>query len=94
MAVKFPGCQRLPGMSVAMVLIGTPFLEIIRQVLRQKHDLVIMGTVCRTGVAGFFIGNTAENVLQKVDCSVLTVKPEDFVSPAKLKAASSSANAV
>ena len=87
MAVKFPGCQRLPGMSVAMVLIGTPFLEIIRQVLRQKHDLVIMGTVCRTGVAGFFIGNTAENVLQQVDCSVLTVKPEDFVSPVRLKAA-------
>ncbi len=80
MAVKFPGCQRLPGMSVAMVLIGTPFLEIIRQVLRQKHDLVIMGTVCRTGVAGFFIGNTAENVLQQVDCSVLTVKPEEVRS--------------
>ena len=84
MAVKFPGCQRLPGMPVAMVLIGTPFLEIIRQVLRQKHDLVIMGTVCRTGVAGFFIGNTAENVLQQVDCSLLTVKPEDFVSPVGL----------
>jgi nucleotide-binding universal stress UspA family protein len=67
-------------MSVAMVLIGTPFLEIIRQVLRQKHDLVIMGTVCRTGVAGFFIGNTAENVLQQVDCSVLTVKPEEVRS--------------
>ena len=80
MAVKFPGCQRLPGMSVAMVLIGIPFLEIIRQVLRQKHDLVIMGTVCRTGVAGFFIGNTAENVLQQVDCSVLTVKPEEVRS--------------
>jgi len=35
-------------------------------------------------VAGFFIGNTAESVLQQVNCSVLTVKPEGFVSPVKL----------
>ena len=40
-----------------------------------------MGTVCRTGIAGFFIGNTAEKTLQQVDCSVLMVKPEGFVSP-------------
>ena len=38
-------------------------------------NLIIMGTVCRTSVAGFFIGNTVENVLQQVNCSVLTVKP-------------------
>jgi len=40
-----------------------------------------MGTVCRTGVAGLFIGNTAEKVLRQVDCSLLTVKPEGFVTP-------------
>lgn len=44
-------------------------------------DLLIMGTVCRTGIPGFIIGNTAEQVLDAVDCSVLTVKPEGFVSP-------------
>jgi len=49
----------------------------------QQVDLIVMGTVCRTGLPGFFIGNTAENVLQQVDCSVLTVKPEGFVSPVK-----------
>ena len=43
-----------------------------------------LGTVCRTGMAGFFIGNTAEEILQKVDCSVLTVKPDAFVTPVKL----------
>jgi len=43
-----------------------------------------MGTVCRTGIAGFLIGNTAENVLNDVDCSVLTVKPEGFASPKRL----------
>lgn len=47
----------------------------------KKIDLIVMGTVCRTGLTGFFIGNTAEKVLQQVDCSVLTIKPEGFVTP-------------
>jgi nucleotide-binding universal stress UspA family protein len=48
---------------------------------KKRVDLIVMGTVCRTGLAGFLIGNTAEHVLQQVDCSVLTIKPEGFVSP-------------
>ena len=47
-------------------------------------DLIVMGTVSRAGIAGLFIGNTAEKVFQKVDCSILTVKPEGFVTPVKL----------
>lgn len=49
-------------------------------------DLVVMGTVARTGIAGFFMGNTAESILTQLDCSVLTVKPPGFVSPVTLKA--------
>jgi len=67
---------------------GDPAARITDLAAKERIDLIVMGTVCRTGVAGFFIGNTAENVLQQVDCSVLTVKPEGFVSPVKLKAAS------
>ena len=48
---------------------------------KMQIDLIIMGTLCRTGIPGFFIGNTAEKVLHRVNCSVLTVKPEDFISP-------------
>ncbi|MCB0155991.1 MAG: universal stress protein [Anaerolineae bacterium] len=48
-------------------------------------NLIVMGTVSRTGIAGFLIGNTAETVLHQVNCSVLTVKPERFVSPVKLE---------
>jgi len=51
----------------------------------KKIDLLVMGTVCRTGVAGFFIGNTAEKVLSEVNCSVLTVKPDGFVTPVALE---------
>ena len=66
---------------------GDPAALITDLAAEHAIDLIVMGTVCRTGVAGFFIGNTAENVLQQVDCSVLTVKPEGFISPVKLKAA-------
>ena len=52
----------------------------------RKVELIVMGTLSRSGVAGFFIGNTAEKVLRQVDCSVLTVKPEDFITPVKLDA--------
>jgi nucleotide-binding universal stress UspA family protein len=51
---------------------------------RKRIELIVMGTVCRTGISGFFIGNTAEKVLQQVDCSVLTVKPDGFVTPVSL----------
>jgi nucleotide-binding universal stress UspA family protein len=44
-------------------------------------DLVVIGTVGRTGVPGLLIGNTAEEVLNSVDCSVLTLKPEGFETP-------------
>jgi len=47
-------------------------------------ELIVMGTVCRTGLSGVLIGNTAENVLGQTNCSVLTVKPEGFTSPVTL----------
>ncbi len=61
-----------------------PSRAIIKLVKSEKIELLVMGTVCRTGLAGFFIGNTAEKVLSEVNCSVLTVKPEGFVTPVTL----------
>ncbi len=46
-------------------------------------DLLVMGTPCRTGITGFFIGNTEEKILQKINCSVLAIKPDGFVGPIK-----------
>ena len=40
-----------------------------------------MGTVGRSGIKGLLLGNTAEKVLGTCDCSILTVKPDGFVSP-------------
>lgn len=52
----------------------------------ESHDieLLVMGSVAQSGVPGFLIGSTAESVLGDVDCSVLTVKPDGFVSPIEL----------
>ncbi len=44
-------------------------------------ELIIMGTVGRSGIPGYIIGNTAETILTSIDCSVLAVKPKDFISP-------------
>jgi universal stress protein E len=46
-----------------------------------EPDLVVMGTVSRGGVRGLLIGNTAERLIGGLDCSLLTVKPDDFVCP-------------
>jgi nucleotide-binding universal stress UspA family protein len=43
-----------------------------------------MGTVARIGIPGLLIGNTAETILDQLDCSVLAVKPPGFVSPVAL----------
>lgn len=66
------------------LLKGDPCVLIPKFAARQKIDLVVMGTVCRTGLPGFIIGNTAESVLNHIRCSLLTVKPAGFVSPVKL----------
>ncbi|WP_346839277.1 universal stress protein [Microbulbifer sp. SAOS-129_SWC] len=49
----------------------------------RGFDILVMGTVARSGIPGFIMGNTAENILRKVSCSLLALKPSDFVSPVK-----------
>ncbi len=56
--------------------------DVIPQLTREKNiDLLVMGTVARTGITGFFIGNTAENIISQLNCSLLAVKPEGFICP-------------
>ena len=64
---------------------GAPAAAIRFLVEKTQADLLVMGTVCRTGVAGFLIGNTAESVLADVTCSVLALKPDGFVCPVQIQ---------
>lgn len=50
-----------------------------------EADLIIMGTVARTGIPGFIMGNTAEAILNHINCSVLAIKPPGFDTPVKLE---------
>jgi nucleotide-binding universal stress UspA family protein len=59
--------------------------RLIPEMAREKEiDLIVMGTVGRTGLSGMLIGNTAEKILRHIACSVLAVKPNGFRSPVKL----------
>ncbi|GLX80473.1 universal stress protein E [Thalassotalea insulae] len=44
-------------------------------------ELVILGTVGRTGISAALIGNTAEHVIDRLNCDVLALKPDGYVSP-------------
>ena len=50
----------------------------------QKIDIMVMGTLSRSGISGFFIGNTAENIFEELTCSLLALKPHGYVSPVKI----------
>lgn len=60
---------------------GIPAQEVARLAEHLNIDLLVMGTVGRSGIKGLTLGNTAEKVLDSCHCSILTVKPEGFVSP-------------
>jgi len=44
-------------------------------------ELVILGTIGRTGISAALIGNTAEHVIDRLNCDVLALKPDGYVSP-------------
>ncbi len=62
--------------------------EIIPQTAeRLNAAMVIIGTTGRTGLSAVFIGNTAEHVIDKINCDVLALKPTGYVSPLDPKTA-------
>lgn len=62
---------------------GIPKLLIPEYVNSNLIDVVVMGTIGRSGIPGFLIGNTSETVLQGINSSVITLKPADFLSPVR-----------
>lgn len=53
---------------------GIPSSEIIKAAQKHEVDLIVMGTHGRTGLAHVLLGSTAERVIQRAHCPVLTVK--------------------
>ncbi|WP_164503558.1 universal stress protein UspE [Pleionea sediminis] len=60
------------------VVEGIPEEKIPALATRIGAQLVVMGTVGRTGLTAAFMGNTAERVLAQLNCEVLALKPDNF----------------
>lgn len=67
----------------AMILTGTPFLEIIRTAKEKEADLIVVGTHGRTGLDHVLFGSTAEKVVRKAPCPVVSVRlpGKEFIMP-------------
>jgi len=76
-----PSIASLGDRAEILLACDTPSSAILQLAEREQPDLVVMGTISRGGLAGLLVGNTAEKLLYQLDCSILTVKPEDFVCP-------------
>ena len=70
----------------ARVLIGVPFLEVIREVLRNGHDLVIKSPEHRDWLDRLF-GSEDMHLLRKCPCPVWLIKPERQKSYRRILAA-------
>jgi len=57
-------------------VVGVPYDEIIKAARKYKADLIVIGTHGRTGLTHFWLGSTAERVIQRAPCPVLAVKTE------------------
>lgn len=58
-----------------------PSHAILSAVEHLDPDALVMGTLSRGGIAGLLLGNTAERLLHRVDCTLLTIKPEGWRPP-------------
>jgi universal stress protein E len=63
------------------VVRAVPSQAVLDSTARLEPDLVVMGTVSRARARSLLVGNTAERLIGRLDCSLLTVKPDDFGCP-------------
>jgi nucleotide-binding universal stress UspA family protein len=68
---------KLAGVSATDVLVeGTPDEQITRLARKRRADLIVMGTRGRVGLKEIMIGSTAERVIGRAHCPVVTVRSE------------------
>lgn len=57
------------------LLEGDPHQQLIDLTVKLDVELVVMGTVARQGIPGLIVGNTAEQLMKALGCSLLALKP-------------------
>lgn len=59
---------------------GNPAEEILSAITGKMVDLLVMGTMGRTGLNRLVMGSVAEKVVREVPCSFLMLKSEDIIT--------------
>lgn len=78
---KFPKAEELE--AFAEVMVGNPSEAILDMQKEKGIDLIVISSLGRTGLAKYFIGSVARNVLKASTCPVLLVKQE-LLRPTKI----------
>lgn len=78
--------EHLTNISPAVithVALGRPFAEIIGYAREQAIDMIVMSTHGRGAIAHMLLGSTAEKIVRKSGCAVLTIRgsTQSFVMP-------------
>lgn len=70
--------SRFQGRIAGHLGAGEPWREIMQMASNLRADLVVVGTVGRTGLARLALGSVAEQVVRHAGCPVLVVRPKDY----------------
>lgn len=68
--------QDLPNHET-VVATGIPYEEILKKVDEEDVSLVVLGTHGRAGIDHLLFGSTAERVVRRARCAVMTVRPPE-----------------
>lgn len=58
----------------SVIVAGIPYEEILKKADEEKVSLIVLGTQGRSGIDHFLFGSTAERVVRKSNCPVMTVR--------------------
>ncbi len=73
---RFVSTLRKAGVEVKSKRVsGIPFIEIIREVLKNQHDLVMLSAEGGEGSTDPLFGNTTMHLVRKCPCPVWVIKP-------------------
>jgi universal stress protein E len=76
--------RTLPDGFQVQLAEGTADGCVLSAIEELDTDLLIMASSGRGGIPGVLFGNTAERLLPELPCSLLVVKPREFVCPVKI----------
>ncbi|MBJ6723212.1 universal stress protein [Geomesophilobacter sediminis] len=57
-----------------LIVTGIPYEEILKRAELEKASLIVLGTQGRSGIDHLLFGSTAERVVRKAACPVVTVR--------------------